>query len=79
MNNGLHRKCWCGSDQPPKIVGSMHDPKRRGFFVICPNCGCRSITETAASRAWYAWDYYDLQEDEENISLYDIMKADETK
>lgn len=76
MANELHRPCWCGSVDPPKLIGRPHDPKRRGFYVVCPACGCRSITETAESRAWYAWDYYNLQKDEENLTIYDIMNKE---
>lgn len=76
MENNNHRRCWCGSDNPPQLIGSPHDPKRRGMFVRCPGCGCRSVTEMSISRAWYAWDYYDLQEDEENLTIYDIMKKE---
>lgn len=72
MANELHRVCWCG--ETPKLIGSPHYPKRRGMFVRCPGCGCRSATEMSASRAWYAWDYYDLEEDEENLTIYDILK-----
>lgn len=74
--NELHRACWCGSEDPPKLIGSRHDPKGRGFYVICPGCGCRSITTGAASNAWYAWDYCDLDEDEENYTIYDIFKEE---
>ena len=77
MENNNHRRCWCGSDYPPQLIGSPHDPKRRGFFVRCPGCGCRSVQETSASRAWYAWDYYDLLEDDENLTIYDIMKEEQ--
>lgn len=79
MKEELHRRCWCGSEEPPKLIGSPHDPRRRGMFVRCPGCGCRSVTETSISRAWYAWDYYDLQEDEENLTIYDIMKTEAGK
>ena len=74
MANELHRVCWCG--ETPKLIGSPHDPKRRGMFVRCPGCGCRSITCSSISRAWYAWDYYDLQEDEENLTIYDMIRGE---
>lgn len=35
MGNELHRVCWCG--ETPKLIGSPHDPKRRGMFVRCPD------------------------------------------
>ncbi len=77
MDNENHRVCWCGGS--PELVGSVHDPKRRGLYVRCKNCGCRSVTESSASRAWYAWDYYDIQEVDENLTLYDIMKQEATE
>lgn len=77
MGNELHRVCWCG--ETPELVGSPHDPKRRGMFVRCPGCGCRSITCSSISRAWYAWDYFDLEEDEENLTIYDMMKQEAEK
>ena len=77
MNKQPHRSCWCGA--APELIGSPHDPKRSGMFVRCPDCGCRSITCSSAGRAWYAWDYYDLAEDEENMTIYDIMKQEAEK
>ena len=70
------RRCWCGSEEPPQLVGSAHDPGQRGFYVICPTCGCRTISVGSVSRAWYAWDTYDLQKDEENMTIYDVMNPD---
>lgn len=69
-SNELHRVCFCGGT--PELVGSVHDPKRRGLYVRCPECGCRSVTESSVSRAWYAWDYYDL-EDDENYTIYEML------
>ena len=73
MIDTLRRRCFCGSELPPKLIGSMHDPKNRGLYVRCPNCGCRSITETSPGRAWNAWDSMQLEQDEENYTIYDLM------
>lgn len=73
MANEEHRSCWCGADEPPKLIGSPYDPKGRGFYVACPICGCRSVAKTAASLAWTAWDFGELQRDEENYTIYDMM------
>lgn len=74
MTNELHRTCWCG--EIPKLIGNPHDPRRAGMYVRCPGCGCRTIKTLTASSAWYAWDHYDLQEDEENLTIYDMMKEE---
>lgn len=78
MINTLRRRCWCGSEQPPELIGSMHDPKKHGLYVICPNCGCRSAVATSPSRAWDAWDKMELEKDDENYTIYEMIRGEDS-
>lgn len=73
-NTKLHRQCWCGTEAAPILSGSIHTGK---CVVHCPACGCRTIVETCESRAWAAWDNYELAADDENYTIYDLMTGNQ--
>jgi len=64
-----HRTCYCGSF--PQLIGTMHT---RECYVHCPNCGARSVSERTPFQAWLAWDNEKLQLDDENRTLYELLK-----
>ncbi|MBQ1293900.1 MAG: hypothetical protein IIY21_07655 [Clostridiales bacterium] len=68
-----HRKCYCGSYA--ELVGSMHT---KTCYVRCPNCGARSTDQLSPFRAWIAWDNAQLQQDDINLTLYEVMADDDT-
>lgn len=63
-----HRKCCCGAYA--ELIGSMHT---KSCYIRCSNCGARSVEAKSPFRAWIAWDNKVLQQDETNITLYDVM------
>lgn len=64
-----HRYCYCGAF--PTMVGTMHT---RECYVYCPNCGARSVSQRTPFQAWIAWNNEQLQKDDENWTLYELMK-----
>lgn len=64
-----HRYCYCGAF--PTMVGTMHTKE---CYVRCPNCGARSVSQRTPFQAWIAWDNEQLQKDDENWTLYELMK-----
>lgn len=64
--DSLRRLCSCGS--VPELVGSMYTGS---CYVRCPRCGCRSITCSVPSRAWKAWDAGELDNSDENITIWE--------
>lgn len=65
-----HRLCDCG--------GVPHLEHLQGFdkydtYVICPNCGCRTIKQQTPHWAWKAWDRKVFDTDKENMTIWEVM------
>ena len=64
-----HRKCGCGSYA--ELIGSMH---ALDCYIKCRCCGARTENKSTPFQAWIAWDNEQLQKDDENWTLYELMK-----
>jgi len=64
-----HRVCICGSY--PELVGTFYSVT---CYVHCPNCGARAKTEKSPFRAWLAWDNKQLEDSDENYTIWEALE-----
>lgn len=66
----MHRICDCGSNPRCEHIATFD---KHDTYVICPNCGAKTVKEVTPFWAWKAWDHKKLEAKDNNLTIWEML------